>query len=406
VVYNNVESFTSSLAELAPMTDLSKTTVVEKFVDEILDVIKQPPADKSFVEVERFDFDPTTGTGSFRAKAVCRNSPAAVIPFSITTHPEFDFDLTTGSVTNQKWEVETKVGKISLPIGTIKAILEGDLPKILHLIPNGGLVKRDIRSNYDEIHAELIARHGKDNFYLASRQFVRWAGLETAGKWVANFVASGGAATGQVMKDIATETLKELKLVVAWLRKKALATAKDTATAILTGDSPAGLPTGITIDAKWQPIRYESRMLVKGNQVGPAFGANNHLGFVFVWSGAGGSSGSTATINAPGPAKDESPDLPAIESLSWSLGVRGASEATGIRLILVKSGTPADKLGLKINDVIQEVNGVAVGQVGGTDKPLKGEFDKSDDGIVKLKIKQEGLPIKVVTVELDVLDTN
>jgi len=86
------------------------------------------------------------------------------------------------------------------------------------------------------------------------------------------------------------------------------------------------------------------------------------------------------------------------EDLSGQLGTYfGAPNGTGILVREVRSGTAAEKAGLKAGDVIVKVNGSPVGSLSELRQQLR---DKSDEKTVSLGILRKGSEINVpVTIE-------
>jgi len=86
------------------------------------------------------------------------------------------------------------------------------------------------------------------------------------------------------------------------------------------------------------------------------------------------------------------------EDLSGQLGTYfGAPNGTGVLVREVRSGTAAEKAGLKAGDVIVKVNGNPVGSLGELRQQLR---DKSDEKTVSLGILRKGSEMNVpVTIE-------
>ncbi len=300
--------------------DLNNTQLTTEIEDKIVDVIETlvPPADRSSADVTQLSFDRTTLTAKVEVKARVKNSDAALVPFSIPSTVSFEYNLKTRETSNETLTIETPSGfpDITMDIETLKEIMNGNFAKALELIPNGGVVEREIKSNYDEIKAQFEAKHGPENVYFASVRFVRFAGLGTVARWVAQAIASGGSASAAIMAEAKKEALRELNLVVQFLLSRAqafgIATAEQLATTILSGGKPAWPNTDFPqIAFRFQKVTYSSRLKVAGAKIGGEFATNDHAAFVLIWIGPNGSTQPINTVDpATIPVRDDVPDTP------------------------------------------------------------------------------------------------
>lgn len=302
------------------------TEKIKKFIIDTIETVTGGILDRSEAEFEELKFDRAEMIAKCRAKVKAKNSNSAAIPVSVTSEFSFKYDAKNQSFSDEKLVFKTQLPKfpsgtqegpdISIPIGKVKELLEGDFSKALELIPNGGVVKRDIRSNYDEIKAKFVTDHGEENVYFASVRFVRFASLGTAGRWVATAIQTGGVTAADIIKEVAKEASKELSLVVEWLRSRSADflsnVGENIAEEILTGKRPSWPNVDFPgIHFRWQKVIYSSRLLINGSQVGGSFAENPHAAFVLIWKGANGSTAAITGKDADAiPVKDERPDTP------------------------------------------------------------------------------------------------
>ena len=307
--------------------DLTKSGIAETIEKKLVNIVETivPVADRSEAEIQELKLDRTQWIARVKAKVVVKNSEAAGIPnpdggpnlghFSLTSEVKFTFDIKSGNTSDEELKIKTKLGPntegpdIDLDIGTMRDILEGDFAKAVELIPNGGLVEREIKSDYKRIRNSYYQKHGRENVYFASARFVRWAGLGTAGKWVAQAIASGGSASGAIMAEAKKEALKELDLVKDWLISRGQQTAQDVAQKLLSGQQ-VSWPF---IKLVFQTVRYSSKLHINGRQVGGEFAVNRHIGFVIIWVGQGGSNEPADTVDSSGDLEDDASDTPPID---------------------------------------------------------------------------------------------
>lgn len=173
-------------------------------------------------------------------------------------------------------------GAIDIDEEKLSDILDVQLNDLLTLIPNFGIVGRDIHSNYDELKEEYEDKYGGPaNVYFASVQFVRWASYGTLGEEIIKSIVSGGATFEHTMSRAKDEALNELGNVAEWLRSRGVGEFEGIATQLLSGESVSGLPNLKTV---WQPVTYWSTLTVGSRKVVEDFLPNDHAGFVFVWT--------------------------------------------------------------------------------------------------------------------------
>ena len=168
------------------VVQLKETDLAASIEEKIVDIVESavPPADRSTASVKELTIDRQALTAKVRVEVKVKNSDSAgggLTHFSIPSEVKFDFDIKSGQTSDETLTIKTPSGfpDISLDIGTIKSILDGDFSKALELIPNGGVVVREIKSNYDDLKEDYESKHGAENVYFASVRFVRFAGLGT-----------------------------------------------------------------------------------------------------------------------------------------------------------------------------------------------------------------------------------
>jgi hypothetical protein len=139
---------------------------------------------------------------------------------------------------------------------------------------------RESKDEYDERVRGYIQRYGPGNVLFASKGMVDWAGSGTLGRYFVNGVITAGVSTYQeITRDfervIATN---ELPRLVAWLERKGLENAQQSAWALLTGRPHP-----------WPFMKLELTVVRYSNREHPASGVatpwrhDNHLAYVIIW---------------------------------------------------------------------------------------------------------------------------
>jgi hypothetical protein len=259
-------------------------------VQDLVDKVNAVVPDLSFSgldhdppSVDKAEYDTETFVASFKISVYYHKE---VLGQKIEEKPfiEFTLNLKTGDMSDQKLVFTNPIQDFEVDVGAIKSLLEGDFVQALDLIPNFGLVKRDISSDYDEQQQKYFDEYGKENVYFASRDFVRWATPETAGRWIVELIATGGAAADGIAKDAEERVLKEITNIEDWLTGKAVGTVEAIAKKLIAGQPP-GIPN-VTIKLWWQKVMYKSTLFISGNQVGGSIPVG-HGAFVFIWMDQG-----------------------------------------------------------------------------------------------------------------------
>lgn len=268
-----------------------------------------------------------------------------------SSDPEFKFEIKAA---------DTKVADFKLPSQLLSKDYDGSLNELLELIPNGGLVKRIIKSDYDEVRDKYYSQYGgEENVYFASRQFVGWASIGTLGEAVFTAFVTGGASVKQSMAKAKTEALKELGNVARWLKNRGVAQIETAARQLLSGEDV----TGFTVTLVGQKVVYYSKLEIVGTRVISEFATNPHAAFVLIWNETNVSPFSNTTDQ---PTKEEPtnpPDERNPNPFFWRMGVRASHTSAGCYILMVDTPSPANSIGLKVGDRIVSVNGKPVGKI-------------------------------------------
>lgn len=163
----------------------------------------------------------------------------------------------------------------SLSDGDIIAAAESMSPGIA-----GQLMQREVMNEYDAKVNEYAQRHGSENVYFASRNFVDWATPETIGRYVANGIVTAGASVyPQIMAAARDRAQSEMPRLTQWLQSRGMDQAEAVASDLLTGQTP-----------RWPNIRFDMIPVKYGSREKPLnigytpWRYVDHLAFVIVWS--------------------------------------------------------------------------------------------------------------------------
>lgn len=174
------------------------------------------------------------------------------------------------------------IGTVRFPVGDIINLIEGDLDvsELINRIPNPApeLIQPHRVNNYDDVNRQYRDRYGDYNYYLASKSFVDWANPGERGfSWGTQLVLTGGAASAQIMKEVATEARKEMERMIKWLEAKGEHQAGTLIEMLLSG----GRFTWPHLALVWHPIRYEAWETLLGWETPKR--VVHHPAFVLVW---------------------------------------------------------------------------------------------------------------------------
>ncbi len=205
-----------------------------------------------------------------RNKVLCDESSVAAFNYNLMAkHPS------AGNVT-----FTTKLGSFEVPMLAVEVALAPDCARALKLIRASGQYTREGQSEYDDQRNNSIKRHGPENIYIASPDFVQWASPETAGRWIIDWVDTGGTNCEAIAEESQEIAHKEIRGIAAWLEKKGRAEAQKMAHKLMNGQ-PVSIPNGC-IRLAWKPVRYKSTRTVGGKKIGGPIDVP-HAAFVLIW---------------------------------------------------------------------------------------------------------------------------
>jgi hypothetical protein len=205
-----------------------------------------------------------------RNKVLCDESSVAAFSYNLLAkHPS------AGKVT-----FTTKLGSCEVPMTAVEVALAPDCARALTLIRVSGQFTREGRSEYDDQKNNSIKRHGPENVYFGSSDFVQWASPETAGRWIIDLVDKGGTTCEIIAEESQEIAHNEIKGITAWLEKKGRAEARKIAHKLMNG-LPVSIPNGC-IRLAWEPVRYKSTLTIGGKKIGGPIDVT-HAAFVLIW---------------------------------------------------------------------------------------------------------------------------
>ena len=342
-------------------------------------------------ELSAVQFDTDSGTISVSGTMAIPGLPSGKCPFTIKWNPVTEkFDGSTLTVEGKSIPFDpSNLG------GTLDYIMD----HALEWIPNFGIAKRIIESEYDDVKQQLTDQYGADNFYLASEQFVSWACPTTVGKNLAIEVATQGAATDYIVQSVKGKAKEEGSRIEDWLSKRAQnIDAVAIATRILNGENPLSVLPRISI--RWQNIAYKSHVQIAGHDISQTVVPETHWGFVIIWHDA----------NAPDnfqrfPSRDKftnrDPDLPPIKQ-KWFLGVKPeyVQGGPGCLVFAVQPSSPADKAGIMEGETITHIDGKPVGNVDNRHWVFWRVLNTSKNGLVSIRVSDADGAVRIVSVQL------
>jgi len=340
------------------------------------------------IRIDDVTYDPDTTQMRIKGNITYKTGPMAAVDVSVGSDIDIRYTISSGDIDGVKFQFKNKYIDYSVDLTPLKEALDGDISKLTEYIPNFGLVKRTITSEYDARKKEFQDKYGKENVYFASSDFVRWASPETAGKWVVILVGSGGSAAPAIIDEVKSQMRKELIHILTWLETRAGAAAKAAVDSLLNGD-PITLPK---LKLIWQNVVYRSKVSVASRDL-PETPPISHAAFVLIWEDA----------NGPPAAFDPAPTTQVNDSEArpkWKLAARYALGPSGCRLVLVTSGGAADRAGLVVGDIITKANGKPVGAADASTDYLIREIKRSTGRAISLVVLS-GTTTKTVAVDLD-----
>ena len=185
------------------------------------------------------------------------------------------------------------------------------------------------------------------------------------------------------------EIRKEFLHIVAWLQATGAANFQSIAQDFIDGKQIA-IPE---LKLFWQQVKYSSTVFV-ADQPLYTTPKTKHAAFVLVWDKTG-----TANITY-----DTTDDRVAAADNAlrpkWSIGIRYALGSTGSRVVFVTPNGPADKAGLKVNDVLLKADGRSVGVSDNTTDLLAQSLLHAVDGNLTLDVLTPPASNSVIQVKL------
>jgi hypothetical protein len=134
-------------------------------------------------------------------------------------------------------------------------------------------------SNYDDIQQSFANQYGAGNVYMASHNFVDWAGPETLVTWTAEAVASAGSSLAAVPAEVADHLSVESTGIAAWLSSRLQNASTEVADQITNAlASQRNIDTPL-FSVQWQTVQYRYVSDVLSSVETPPI---SHLGFVII----------------------------------------------------------------------------------------------------------------------------
>lgn len=336
------------------------------------------------IDANDFSFDAKSGVLKFDGEVgLSMRIGGANTEIKVPLKFQYDMKNNMASADSVNIDLEyqgQKVGTLNLNVAKLKAVTDMDFTKAVELIPNFGIVKREIESNYAAVKAGYESKYGRDNVYFASQNFVRWCCAETAGKWVAG--AFVPALANSNMKDAQKRAKEETAEVVKWLKgKSSVADPKNVATDLLSGNS-VSIPE---ITLKWNAVKYQSRIKVGNQVITSNFLPNNHGAFVFIWRN-GSPASDIPDIDGGSNMAAEVANLAPLPK--WTFGALLAYGDGVARVVSIDQGTPAAASGVSVGEFIESVDGNPVGKIDGVTVYFSSQANRSADGRVSLGVKR------------------
>ncbi|WP_406695442.1 hypothetical protein V5E97_30910 [Singulisphaera sp. Ch08] len=192
-----------------------------------------------------------------------------------TASLRYNFGTNTGN-----FDIEFGNWAPSIRSRTVEQIAEGNLiaaAESLILDAIGRAVGVERVNKYNETTTKIQSRHGPQNIYFASQDFVGWASPDNLRRYAISGIITGGASVSPTMRKVQQQSLKELSALAQWLSEKGLTggDAQDVARNHLTGQ-PLRWPF---LKFDLAPVRYSARE----RNLGTPWRHEDHLGFVVIW---------------------------------------------------------------------------------------------------------------------------
>jgi hypothetical protein len=200
------------------MVDMANTEVARKIEDKLRSLAQ---GNEKSAQVSRITVNRATGdvTGGFTVRhrqvwkiwdIVLRRHVKNVV-YDLTQSGNFTFNIFSLDVRGS-----LNLGRgVRVNLADLKALSEGDLTPLWT-----AAVSARQRSNYDGRVADIRARHGAENVYVAPKSFVDWMGPSTLVRWGAEAVLSSGASLSTIPAEVANKVRAETLGITNWVRAR------------------------------------------------------------------------------------------------------------------------------------------------------------------------------------------
>jgi len=200
---------------LVKMIDMANTGVARKIEDKLRSLAQ---GNEKSAEVTRITVDRATGdvTGGFKVRHrqvwkvwnPIRRRNEKWVAYDLTQSGNFRFNIFSLDVRGS-----LNLGRgIRVNLQDLKRLSEGDLTPLW-----SAATALQQRSNYDGRVADIRARHGAENVYVAPKSFVDWMGPSTLVRWGAEAVLSSGASLSTIPAEVANKVRAEALGIRNWL---------------------------------------------------------------------------------------------------------------------------------------------------------------------------------------------
>jgi hypothetical protein len=235
---------------LEKMVDMANTEVARKIEDKLRSLAQ---GNERSAQVARITVNRATGdvTGGFkvRHRQVWKTPFGKVVAYDLTQSGNFTFNIFSLDVRGS-----LNLGRgIRVNLADLKALSEGDLTPLWT-----AAVSARQRSNYDGRVADIRARHGAENVYVAPKSFVDWMGPSTLVRWGAEAVLSSGASLSTIPAEVANKVRAETLGITNWLRARVsnAATVEAVAGRIIGALANRGNIEDPQFSIRWSKVDY------------------------------------------------------------------------------------------------------------------------------------------------------
>jgi|GEM_PF-4185687 len=235
---------------LAKTVDMANTSVAKKIEGKLRSLAQ---GNERSATVTKITVDRATGdvTGGFkvRHRQVWKTPFGKVVAYDLTQSGDFTFNIFSLQI---RGSLDLGRG-IKVGLQDLKKLSEGDLTPLW----TAALTLKQ-RSNYDGRVAEIRARHGAANVYVAPKSFVDWMGPSTLVRWGAEAVLSSGASLSTIPAEVANKVRAEALGITNWLtaRVKDPETAKAIAGKIVGALANRGNIEDPRFSIRWSKVDY------------------------------------------------------------------------------------------------------------------------------------------------------